>query len=48
MEIIPIVEENQNEAKVDKKKPIIIKTSTDLQRLKLGKLMSNPVGWINQ
>lgn len=29
------------------KKPIIIRNSVDLQRLKLEKLMANPVGKIN-
>lgn len=29
------------------KKPIVIRNSTDLQRLKLEKLMQNPVGVVN-
>lgn len=35
--------EEPSDEESDKKKPIVIRNSTDLQRLKLEKLMSNPV-----
>lgn len=34
---------SEKEAKIEEKKPILIKNATDLQRLKLEKLMKNPV-----
>lgn len=35
---------SDQESEVIDKKPIVIKNATDLQRLKLEKLMKNPVG----
>lgn len=34
---------SDKESKSEEKKPVVIKNATDLQRLKLEKLMKNPV-----
>lgn len=41
-------EDEQAVSKKTEKKPIIIRNSLDLQRLKLEKLMANPVGKLIQ